>query len=127
MNNYNIKKEIEKINNYINKSLWMFMDIAMMNPYCLEIVGRIDQSCRDILISIKLEYPMFICGLTSWETNKNLNCISLVENKSLINNYKLKENYKLFKFGIEDLEEACTYVSAFNIKCKIYGVPNSPK
>lgn len=55
MNNKNIEIEISRINEYLEKCLWMDFEICQMSFIRVEVAGRIDSSVNEYAISVIFE------------------------------------------------------------------------
>ena len=67
MNKGEVCKEISKINNYLEKCLWMDFEFALMNYNNIVAAGRIDTSLNDFAINIDFGRPFYISTLLSWQ------------------------------------------------------------
>ena len=54
--------ELERINCYLKKCLWMDFEVCRMNLNSIEIAGRIDEGVNQYAISILFDQPCFIQG-----------------------------------------------------------------
>lgn len=123
MNNKNIEIEISRINEYLNKCLWMDFEICQMSFIRVEVAGRIDSSVNEYAIAVIFEQPTFIQGPLYWNLDSSKKFIELASVKEFteINkNYQIEEGSILFKIYMDDFVESGVYIAAKNIKCKIY-------
>ena len=122
MNNKDVKVEISKINEYLEKCLWMDFEICEMSFIKVEIAGRIDSSANKYAISIVFGQPTFIQGPLCWTLDNSRKFIELASKEELeqINKkYQIEKGNFLFKIYMEDMESA-VYIAASDIKSDIY-------
>ena len=114
--------EINKINNYLNKCLWMDFEFCMMNASKVVLSGSIDQSYNDYAIEIEFEEPHFISTLFIWQIDTSKFFIQLVSEKEFEDlnvKYRTIIGDYIFKINIEDFESTPIYIAAKKISCKI--------
>ena len=123
MNNKNIEIELSRINEYLEKCLWMDFEICQMSFIRVEVAGRIDSSVNEYAISVIFEQPTFIQGPFYWNLDSSKKFIELASVKEFaeINKkYQIEEGSILFKIYMDDFAESGFYIAAKNIKSKIY-------
>ena len=118
--------ELEKINEYLQKCLWMEFTISESNWGRVEMIGAIDQAWNNYVdnyaIKLVFKLPYFISSLISWNADTTKPIIQLLDKKEVL---KLKkwfragERYYVFKINTEFSGDPPGYVVAEGIECVI--------
>ena len=122
MNKGEVCKEISKINNYLEKCLWMDFEFALMNYNNIVAAGRIDTSLNDFAINIDFGRPFYISTLLSWQLDDSKPFIELVtgdEKWTIIDKYQVERGNYIFKINAEGFETATILIASQSIKCEI--------
>lgn len=117
-----IKTEIGKINNYLEKCLWMDFELNQMSLSKIEIAGQIDPTYHEYAISIEFEFPTFISALFYWSFNDSKEFIRLAneeEFQEINGKYGIEKGKYLFVIDLEDVQTPF-YIAASGIRCYIY-------
>ncbi len=117
-----VKAELEKINEFLGKCLWMDFEFCKMNSSQVIIAGTIDQSYSEYAIDIKFEQPYFISSLFVWSVDTSKPFIKLASEKEeveLIAKYNIEEGNYIFKINVEDREDSPIFIAAKKIICNI--------
>lgn len=117
-----IKVEIGKINNYLDKCLWMDFEVNQMGLSKVEIAGQIDPTYHKYAISIEFELPTFISGLFYWSYNDSKKFMRLANEEEfweIDGKYGIEKGKYLFAIDLEDAREPF-YIASSGIKCIIY-------
>ncbi|WP_321388362.1 hypothetical protein [uncultured Enterococcus sp.] len=117
-----IENEVLKINNYLDKCLWMEFECTRMNEGKILISGRIDISSSEFAIDIEFENPYYVASLMSWQLDDSRSFIELLsgdDEMAANDKYQVEKGNLLFKVNAEDFNEAPIFIAAQNIKCSI--------
>ena len=116
-----VKEEVNKINCYLGKCLWMDFEICQMSFIRIVDSGRIDTSVNRFSIDIEFEEPHCISSLMSWHLDDNLPFIELATEEEIMMNkrYRVELGNYYFKINAEDFENPPIYIAAKKITCKI--------
>lgn len=117
-----IENEVLKINNYLDKCLWMEFECTGMNEGKILISGRIDISSSEFAIDIEFENPYYVASLMSWQLDDSRSFIELLsgdDEMAANDKYQVEKGNLLFKINAEDFNEAPIFIAAQNIKCSI--------
>ena len=123
MDNQEEKAELSKINDYLNRCLWMDFEVCQMSFISIEIAGRVDTSVNKYAISIIFEYPTFIQGTICWNLDNSRSFIEKASKEEFIEinkKYQIEKGSILFKIYMEDFEESAFYIASKGIKSNIY-------
>jgi hypothetical protein len=122
MNSEEVNNEINKINNYLSKCLWMDFEFCRMNASQVIMSGSIDQSYAEYAINICFEQPHFISSLFLWQTDTSKPFIQLVtyEDENELNaKYQVEQGNYIFKVNVENFESPPIFIAAKKITCEI--------
>ena len=122
MNKDEVRAEVEKINNYIAKCMWMDFEFCRMNGYQVVMAGSIDQSYNEYAIKIDFEQPHFVSSLFSWHADTSKPFIHLLTNKEeteAAKKYGVEMGNYIFKVNTEGFEKTPILISAKKITCVI--------
>lgn len=117
-----IENEVSKINEYLEKCLWMDFECARMNGGTILISGRVDISSDEFAIDIEFESPYYVASLLSWELDDSrcfIELLSIDEEVAANTKYQVERGNWLFKINAENFEEAPIFIAAQNIRCNI--------
>lgn len=117
-----VETEVLKINNYLDKCLWMEFECTRMNDGKILISGRSDISSDEFAIDIEFEEPYYVASLLSWQLDDSRCFIELLNGDDEIavnDKYQVEQGNLLFKINAEDFREAPIFIAAQNIKCSI--------
>ena len=116
------QQEVEKINEYLGKCLWMDFEFCRMNSSQVVMAGSIDQSCNEYAIDIEFEQPHFVSSLFDWQTDTSKPVIQMIDKLEVpelgINFQAGKADY-IFKINVEDSWNPPIFIVAKKITCKI--------
>lgn len=122
MNLEEVKIEIDKINNYLKKCLWMDFELSYSSGKEVIISGSIDMSQNNYAIDVFFEEPFHISSLFFWHTDTQKIFIELITSSeelySMNTKYSIEEGNYIFKIYPEDYE-SFIYIIAKKIKCNI--------
>ncbi|MGG5372414.1 hypothetical protein [Enterococcus sp. AZ196] len=122
VNREEIEKELNKINRYLDKCLWMDFEFARMNAGNIVAAGRIDTSYNDFAINIDFGIPFYISTLLTWHLDDSkpfIELVSGVEKQMIINKYQVELGNYIFKINAEDFETAPIIIASKSLKCEI--------
>jgi len=125
-----VKSEIDKINTYLGKCLWMDFEFCRMNAGQIVLSGSIDQSSNEYAIDIEFEQPYFVSTLFLWHTDTSKVFIELANDDEAIEmnqKYKVEYGNYIFKISVEDFDSPPIFVAAKKITCKILEENPFPK
>jgi hypothetical protein len=117
-----VQSEIEKINGYLSKCLWMDFEFCQMNASQVVIAGSIDQSYNRYAIDIKFEQPHFVSALFLWAIDTSKPFIQLVsgeEEFEINTSYRVEQGNYIFKINVDDFEKPPIFIAAKKIFCDI--------
>ncbi len=117
-----VQSEINKINAYLSKCLWMDFECCQMSFIKIMLSGSVDESYGGPAIEIEFEQPYFISSLFLWQTDTSKPFIQLVsaeEERELITKYRVEQGNYIFKINAEDYENPPILIAAKKISCKI--------
>ncbi|MCL2422044.1 MAG: hypothetical protein FWD03_09320 [Defluviitaleaceae bacterium] len=122
MDKQQVENEIEKINTYLSRCLWMDFEICRMNAGQVIMAGTIDQSYGDYAIDIVFEEPHFVSSLFYWTTEPSKPFIELVTDEEAYDfntKYQVEEGNHIFKMNIENFEKSPIFIAARKVTCRI--------
>lgn len=117
-----IEGEILKINDYLEKCLWMDFEFARMDANNIIVAGRIDTSFNDFAINIDFGMPFYISSLLTWQLDDSKLFIELVtgiERKIIVVKNQVEVGNHIFKINAEDFETAPIIIASHGLKCEI--------
>lgn len=117
-----VKKEIKKINTYLNNCLWMDFEVCQMSFIKVVLAGRIDQSVNKYAIEIEFEEPYCISSLFSWSIDTDVSFIELATEEETLNmniTYRVEQGNYIFKVNVEDFDKTPIFIAAKRVKCLI--------
>lgn len=117
-----IVNELDKINGYLRKCMWMDFEFAQMNESNVLIGGRKDISYDEWAIEINFGNPFYVTTLFSWQLDNSKPFIELVEGDEMwdiINKYQVEEGNYIFKINAEDFETAPIVIASKSLKAEI--------
>jgi len=92
-----VLKEINKINNYLSKCMWMDFTYAQSHCGKIELFGAIDQTYNNYIdnyeIKVVFEHPHFVSSLFSWSLDTSKLFIQLCideEEKEMNDKYQIE-------------------------------------
>lgn len=122
MNSDEVLEEMNKINNYLNKCLWMDFELCKLNFVKTVISGKVDISLNEYAIDIEFEYPYCVLSPFFWKTDTTKPFIELASKDEFIElnrRYMIEEGNYVFKIYMEDFNDSAIYIAAKKIKCII--------
>lgn len=119
-----IKREIEKVNNYLRKCSWMDFTLAQANPGKIELYGAVDQSYNNYIdnyeIRIDFEQPYYLSSIFNWNTDTTKPVLELINDDSELNlRYKIEKGHYIFRIYSDEFDNSPIYIVAKGISCKI--------
>ena len=114
--------EIETINNYLNKCLWMDFEFCQINAGLAKMAGSIDHSYNEYAIEIVFEQPYFISSLLFWHSDTSKPFIKLVtetEEQEYNSLYKVEEGNYIFSVNAEEYKIPPILIIAKKVNCVI--------
>ena len=127
---YEVINEVDKINRYLNKCLWMDFEFCQMNGNQVIMSGSIYHSYNEYAIDIIFDQPYFSSSLFFWHTDTSEPFIQLVANEeeqNLIEKYDIEQGNYIFKISAEGFEEPPIYIAAKKITCNILNTNPFPE
>lgn len=117
-----IEEEIEKINNYVKKHMWMDFSYEYITNSEIKIVGSIDLSYEE-LYSIEIFFTLVSSVATTlydWSKDNAKPFIQLVSKEEILKklDYVNDDSY-FFKINVEGYPDAPIWIVAKSIKCNI--------
>jgi len=122
MSEQEIMQELNQINSYLSKCLWMDFEFCQMSFIKIVLSGKVDELNEEPDIEIEFEYPYFISTVFLLHTDTSKPFIQLVsedEEYELNTKYQVEYGNYIFKINVEDFEHSPMFVAAKKIKCKI--------
>lgn len=123
MTNNSVKNELEKINLYLAKCLWMDFEFCRMDAGEIVLAGSIDHSFNRYDIEIIFEQPHFVSSLLFWHTDTSKAFIQLVsetEERELNDKYRIERGNFIFQINVEGFENPPIFIAAKKISYKIF-------
>lgn len=117
-----VNTEIENINSYLSKCLWMDFEICQLSGGKIVASGRIDTSYNNYSIDIEFEQPHCISSPLTWKTDTSKPFIELASDNEIIemnSKFRVDQGNYVFKIYMEDFEDSAIYIAAKKIRCKI--------
>lgn len=117
-----VNSEIDKINAYLSRCLWMDFEFCRMDAGQIVLAGSIDQSSNEYAIDIEFEQPYFVSTLFLWHTDTAKVFIELANDDEIIEmnqKYRVELGNYIFKISAEDFDPPPIFVAAKKISCKI--------
>ena len=118
----NNEKNIQAINDYIKKFMWMELAYEVINSNQIKIVGSIDLVWEEPYIEIMFDEPITIfTPLNDWITDDKKPLVQLATKREAIKAIKYySEDYPVFKINVDGYNQAPVWIAAksisFNIK-----------
>lgn len=120
-----VKKELLKINTFLEECLWMDFDYGIICDYLIELFGCIDRSFPEDAIKIKFVCPHYISTTFYFSKADDLPFIELVEEQEQIAKYVkmgLEEGDFVFQIHADECENPIIIV-AQSVECEIIKHP----
>ena len=120
-----INAEINKINEYLSKCLWMDFTLCLSNWGLIEIYGAIDLSynyVENYAIKLMFEYPHFVSSLFTWTAEPSRPFISLCsadKEGEMNTKYRIELGNYVFEINAEDYDYPPIIIIAKKIVCEI--------
>jgi len=83
MDEKEVIKVVESINEYVANELWMDFDIALTNGWDLTIIGRLDNTLKEANIEIAFEQMSFVSIPFGWKADTSSRVIELATQKEI--------------------------------------------
>jgi hypothetical protein len=102
-----VKKIVDKINEFINGRLWLDFEMIQYQNHVLTITGSIDTS-YPYDIEIKFEDIFFISLPIEWKTDTSKVVLKVLEGEEAISinkRFQVEQGYYIFKFIPEDYND----------------------
>ena len=118
----NNEKNIQAINDYIKKFMWMELAYEVINLEQIKIVGSIDLVWEEPYIEIIFDKPITIfTPLNDWITDDEKPLVQLATKQEAIGVIKyVSDDFPVFKINADGYDEAPVWIAAksisFNIK-----------
>lgn len=125
-----VNLEIENINTYLSRCLWMDFEFCRMDAGQIVLSGSIDQSSNEYAIDIEFQEPYFISTLFLWHTDTAKVFIELANDDEIIEmnqKYRVELGNYIFKISVEAFDSPPIFVAAKKISCKILEEDPFPK
>lgn len=122
MSETDIKQEIEKINEYVSKCMWLDFEMTQMSFIKVVLSGQIDQTTNDYAIEIEFSEPYCISSLFLWSVDTAKPLIELATEKEFIEinqQYRVEQGNYIFKINSEDYDQSPIFIAAKKIQHKI--------
>lgn len=117
-----ISKEIFKINDYLERCLWMDFEFAKLNGGNIVIAGRVDTSYDEYSCNLDFGTPFYISSLFSWHLDDSKPFIEFldgIEEQEFIDKYQIEHGNFIFKINAEDFETAPIFIASQSLKFEI--------
>lgn len=121
MNLEDVNLEVEKINAYLKRCLWMDFEFCMMSAGQIVLSGSIDQS-NEYAIDIVFDQPYFVSTLFLWHTDTSKVFIELASKDEEIEvnkKYRTEIGNYIFKINVEYFDSPPIFIAAKKISCII--------
>jgi len=123
MNKEEVQNEIDKINTYLSKCLWMDFEFCQINASQVVMAGAIDQSYGKYDINIIFEQPHFVSSLFLWRTDTSskpiVRLVSDEEECEFNTKYQVELGNYIFKINVEGFENPPIFIAAKKVTCEI--------
>ncbi|ODB53259.1 hypothetical protein A7311_06440 [Paenibacillus polymyxa] len=130
MNLDEVNVEIDKINTYLSRCLWMDFEFCRMNAGQIVLSGSIDQSSDEYAIDIEFEQPYFVSTLFLWHGDTSKIFIELANDEEAMEmnqKYNVEFGNYIFKISVEGFDSPPIIIVAKKISCKILNNNPFPK
>lgn len=130
MNLDEVNVEIDKINTYLSRCLWMDFEFCRMNAGQIVLSGSIDQSSDEYAIDIEFEQPYFVSTLFLWHGDTSKIFIELANDEEAMEmnqKYNVEFGNYIFKISVEGFDSPPIIIVAKKISCKILNDNPFPK
>ncbi|QDY86403.1 hypothetical protein FQU75_09410 [Paenibacillus polymyxa] len=130
MNLDEVNVEIDKINTYLSRCLWMDFEFCRMNAGQIVLSGSIDQSSDEYAIDIEFEQPYFVSTLFLWHGDTAKIFIELANDEEAMEmnqKYNVEFGNYIFKISVEGFDSPPIIIVAKKISCKILNDNPFPK
>ncbi|MEK5088873.1 hypothetical protein MKY98_18405 [Paenibacillus sp. FSL M8-0228] len=130
MNLDEVNVEIDKINTYLSRCLWMDFEFCRMNAGQIVLSGSIDQSSDEYTIDIEFEQPYFVSTLFLWHGDTSKIFIELANDEEAMEmnqKYNVEFGNYIFKISVEGFDSPPIIIVAKKISCKILNNNPFPK
>ncbi|WP_211201797.1 hypothetical protein [Paenibacillus peoriae] len=130
MNLDEVNVEIDKINTYLSRCLWMDFEFCRMNAGQILLSGSIDQSNDEYAIDIEFEQPYFVSTLFLWHGDTSKIFIELANDEEAMEmnqKYNVEFGNYIFKISVEGFDSPPIIIVAKKISCKILNDNPFPK
>ena len=121
-----VMAEIKKINDYMEKCLWMDFTLCQSSWGSIEFYGAIDQTYNNYVdnyeIKLVFDYPHFVSSLFSWTAKPSrpfINLCSVEKEAEMIMKYNVEQGNYIFEINAEGYDSPPIIVSAKKIACEI--------
>ena len=121
-----INAEINKVNEYLSKCLWMEFTLGQSSWGLLELYGAIDQTYNNYVdnyeIKLMFEYPHFVSSLFTWKAEPSRPFISLCAADKvgeMNTKYRIELGNYVFEINAEDYDYPPIIIIAKKIVCEI--------
>jgi len=121
-----VQSEINRINSYLEKCLWMDFTLCQSNCGKVELFGTVDQTYNNYrdnyAIKIEFEQPHFISSLFLWQTDTSKPFIHIVsdeEETDLNTKYRVELGNYIFNLNVDGIDSSPVYIAAKRITCSI--------
>lgn len=107
MNLDEVNVEIDKINTYLSRCLWMDFEFCRMNAGQIVLSGSIDQSSDEYAIDIEFEQPYFVSTLFLWHGDTSKIFIELANDEEAMEmnqKYNVEFGNYIFKISVEGFD-----------------------
>lgn len=130
MNLDEVNVEIDKVNTYLSRCLWMDFEFCRMNAGQIVLSGSIDQSSDEYAIDIEFEQPYFVSTLFLWHGDTSKIFIELANDEEAMEinqKYNVEFGNYIFKISVEGFDSPPIVIAAKKISCKILNDNPFPK
>lgn len=117
-----VEKQIQVINTYLSKCLWMDFEFVRMDGGDIVVAGRIDTSYDKFAINIEFGTPFYISSLLSWHLDDSKLFIKLIvgeEKQKIDDEYQIEKGNYIFTINAEGFGTAPILIASKSIKVEI--------
>ncbi|WP_411348055.1 hypothetical protein [Paenibacillus sp. WLX2291] len=117
-----VREEMNKINSFLSRCLWMDFELCQMNAWQVVLSGSIDPSIDEYAIDIEFEEPYFISSLFLWHADTSKVFIELANEAEIIEmnkKYNVEQGNYIFKINTEEANISPLIIIAKKISVKI--------
>jgi hypothetical protein len=123
MSKEEVQEEVEKINDYLKKCLWMDFTLGQAHGGEIELFGAIDQTYNNYKdnyeVYIGFEQPFYMSSLFEWQMDTTRPFIQLATDNEINAEYRGTPGHYAFRINAEHYEIPPILIVARKITCRI--------